>query len=60
VLANLKPTYPLAFAGHTFPGYTAFYTLLLNLLIALVLTVVFNAISGRQAKDETLAADYYA
>jgi solute:Na+ symporter, SSS family len=60
VLANLKPTYPIAFAGHTFPGYTAFYTLLLNLLIALVLTVVFNAISGRQAKDETLAADYYA
>jgi SSS family solute:Na+ symporter len=59
VLADLKPTYPLAFAGHTFPGYTAFYTLLLNLVIAVVLTVVFNAISGRQAKDETLAADYH-
>jgi SSS family solute:Na+ symporter len=60
VLANLKPTYPLAFAGHTFPGYTAFYTLLLNLVIAVVLTVILNAISGRQAKDETLAADYCA
>ncbi|HTD12552.1 MAG TPA: sodium:solute symporter family protein [Steroidobacteraceae bacterium] len=59
VLADLKPTYPVAFAGHTFPGYTAFYTLLLNLVIAVVLTVVFNAISGRQAKDETLAADYH-
>jgi SSS family solute:Na+ symporter len=60
VLANLKPTYPLAFAGHTFPGYTAFYTLILNLVIAVVLTVILNAISGRQAKDETLAADYSA
>jgi SSS family solute:Na+ symporter len=60
VLANLKPTYPVAFAGHTFPGYTAFYTLLLNLVIAVVLTLVLNALSGRQAQDETLAADYHA
>jgi SSS family solute:Na+ symporter len=60
VLANLKPTYPVAFAGHTFPGYTAFYTLILNLVIALVLTLILNAISGRQSKDETLAADYGA
>jgi SSS family solute:Na+ symporter len=60
VLANLKPTYPVAFAGHTFPGYTAFYTLLLNLVIAVVLTLILNAISGRQAQDETLAADYCA
>jgi solute:Na+ symporter, SSS family len=50
----------VAFAGHTFPGYTAFYTLLLNLVVAVVLTVILNAISGRQAKDETLAADYCA
>jgi SSS family solute:Na+ symporter len=60
VIANLKPTYPVSFGGHTFPGYTAFYTLLLNLAIAVVLTVVMNAISGRQAQDETLAADYHA
>jgi SSS family solute:Na+ symporter len=60
VIANLKPTYPVSFGGHTFPGYTAFYTLLLNLTIAVVLTVVMNAISGRQAQDETLAADYHA
>jgi SSS family solute:Na+ symporter len=60
VIANLKPTYPVSFGGHTFPGYTAFYTLLLNLAIVVVLTVVMNAISGRQAQDETLAADYHA
>jgi len=60
VIANLKPTYPVSFGGHTFPGYTAFYTLLLNLVIAAALTVLLNAISGRQAQDETLAADYHA
>ena len=61
VAADLKPTYPLAFGGHTFPGYTAFYTLLLNLAIAIVLTPIFNAMSGGQRRvDETLAADYHA
>jgi SSS family solute:Na+ symporter len=60
VIVGLKPTYPVTFGGHTFPGYTAFYTLLLNLAIAVVLTVVLNAIGGRQSKDETLAADYHA
>jgi SSS family solute:Na+ symporter len=59
VAANLTPTYPLAVAGHTFPGYTALYTVLLNLLLAIVLTPVFNMLRTRQAPaDETLAADY--
>ena len=60
IAVGLKPTYPLAFSGHTFPGYTAFYTLLLNLALAIVLTPIFNAMSGAQRRvDETLAADYY-
>src|ERR1700716_1783214 len=42
VAAHLTPTYPLAFAGHSFPGYTAFYTLVLNLIVAIVLTPLFN------------------
>ena len=59
---GLKPTFPLEFAGYTFPGYTAFYTLILNLLLAVVLTPLFNALSGRATAtvDETLAADYHA
>ncbi len=57
--ANLTPTYPVAFAGYTFPGYTAFYTVLLNLAVAIVLTPVFNAIT-RQRVDQTVAADYHA
>jgi solute:Na+ symporter, SSS family len=61
VAAHLTPAYPLTFGGYLFPGYTAFYTLVLNLLLAVVLTPVFNALStqGRTA-DETTAADYYA
>jgi solute:Na+ symporter, SSS family len=61
VAAQLAPTYPLAIAGHLFPGYTAFYTLILNLALAIVLTPVFNTLSaGRVRVDETVAADYHA
>jgi solute:Na+ symporter, SSS family len=61
VHVGLKPTFPLEFAGYTYPGYTAFYTLILNLVLAVVLTPVFNAMSARDASvDETLAADYHA
>jgi SSS family solute:Na+ symporter len=61
VHVGLKPTFPLEFAGYTLPGYTAFYTLILNLALALILTPLFNALSARQpAVDETVAADYRA
>jgi SSS family solute:Na+ symporter len=61
IAAELKPTYPLAFGGYTFPGYTAFYTVILNLVVAVVLTLVFNAMGARKvAVDETVAADYRA
>jgi solute:Na+ symporter, SSS family len=61
IAANLTPNYPLHFAGYTFPGYTALYTVVLNLIITVVLTPVFNAIgSGAARKDVTVAADYRA
>jgi solute:Na+ symporter, SSS family len=61
VAAHLTPTYPLAVAGHSFPGYTAFYTLIFNLVLAIVLTPVFNMMSGgRVPVDETVPADYRA
>ena len=61
IAVGLKPTYPLALGGYTFPGYTAFYTLLLNLAVAIVLTPVLNALTGhRTAADQTASADYYA
>jgi len=59
IATNLTPTYPLAFAGFTFPGYTALYTVVLNLLVAAVLTPVFNAMRSRGTPlDATVAADY--
>ncbi|MGO9633289.1 MAG: monocarboxylate uptake permease MctP [Steroidobacteraceae bacterium] len=59
VATKLTPTFPLALGGYTFPGYTAFFTVLLNLAVAAVLTPVFDAMMARRAPvDETVAADY--
>jgi SSS family solute:Na+ symporter len=54
---NFAAMYPLAIGGWTFPSYIALSTLVLNLIVAGVLTPVFNAIS-HEAADETLASDY--
>jgi len=57
---NLTPTYPLALGGYTFPGYTALYTVILNLLVTVALTPVLNAMNARRAPlDATTAADYH-
>jgi len=53
---NFTPTYPLAFAGFAIPGYTALYTVVLNLVVAIVLTPVFKAMRGAPV-DKTLAGD---
>jgi len=58
--ANLTPKYPLAVGGFTFPGYAALYTLILNLLVTVVLTLVLNAIRRPTPIDDTVAADYHA
>ncbi len=59
VSVNYAAAYPLAFGGMTLPGYTAFYTVIVNLVIAVVLTPVFNAM-GSKRLDETVASDYAA
>src|ERR1700723_2555494 len=61
VATKLTPTFPLVVGGHTFPGYTAVYTVILNLAVAAILTPVFGAMSSaRTPADETVAADYHA
>ena len=61
VAVNLKPAYPLALGGYTFPGYIAVYTVILNLVVVIVLTPVLNALSARRMPvDQTAAADYFA
>ncbi len=60
VASKLTPTFALVIGAHTFPGYTAVYTVMLNLAIAIVLTPAFNALGGRGgAADRTAASDYH-
>jgi len=60
IAANLAAAYPLTIGSYSFPGYTAFYTLLLNLVIAVVLTPILNRVGGaaKVVADDTVAADY--
>jgi solute:Na+ symporter, SSS family len=51
--------YPLDLFGWTLPGYSAVYSLILNLVVAIVLTPVLNALA-ESPKDQTVAADYHA
>ncbi len=59
VAVNFSAIYPLSLGGFHMPGYTAFYTVILNLIIAVVLTPVFRSMA-QGAADETVAADYHA
>jgi solute:Na+ symporter, SSS family len=56
---NFSAIYPLTIAGWTFPGYTALYTVVLNLAVAVALTPMLNAVAAG-ASDQTVAADYHA
>jgi solute:Na+ symporter, SSS family len=60
VAVNFAAAYPLTIGGFAIPGYTALYTVILNLVIAAVLTPVFRALAGGVPADETVAADYHA
>src|SRR5450631_3737133 len=58
---KLTNTYPLHVGDHTFPGYSAVYSVILNLLVVIVLTPVFNAMAANKNRvDQTVAADYQA
>ena len=56
--ANLSSTFPFSIGGFTIPGYAAFYSLIVNLVVAAVLTAVFNAAGRQTIVDETAPADY--
>ena len=60
--ANLTPNYSLAIAGRVVPGYTAFYTVILNLVVTCILTPIFNATrsAGTAISDRTSPSDYFA
>jgi solute:Na+ symporter, SSS family len=59
ISVKLTNTYPLHVGDHTFPGYSAVYSVLLNLAVAIVLTPIFNAMAANKVPvDQTVAADY--
>jgi SSS family solute:Na+ symporter len=60
VAVNFGAVYPLTIGGFGLPGYSALYTLILNLVLAAVLTPVFRSLSAGAPVDETAAADYVA
>ncbi|MBV8208734.1 MAG: sodium:solute symporter family protein [Burkholderiaceae bacterium] len=56
--AGLKPTWQLTLAGYGLPGYTALYTLVINIAVVVVLTLLFRAAKLGADQDETSASDY--
>jgi SSS family solute:Na+ symporter len=50
--------YPMHVFGVTIPGYIALYALLVNLVVSVVLSVLFNLFASDRHMDATLASDY--
>ena len=59
IAANLAPTYVLALDGFTFPWYAALYAVIINIVLTVILTPLFDLASGGHI-DETAAAEYQA
>jgi SSS family solute:Na+ symporter len=56
---NFKTSiWPLVIGGYTVPGYAAFYTVILNIIVAVVLTVLFKLLGSTRHPDVTMAEDY--
>src|SRR5215469_4601069 len=59
--AGLKSVYVITIGSFSFPGmYIAFSMIVLNLILAIILTPIFNVIGLRRGKDVTSPADYDA
>jgi solute:Na+ symporter, SSS family len=60
VAQNFSSVYPLNVFGTVIPGYAALYAFILNLVVSVVLTWIFNAASAPAGADETREMDYTA
>ena len=57
--ANLKSVYVITIGSFSFPAmYIAFSMIVLNLILAIILTPIFNVIGLRRGRDTTAPADY--
>jgi SSS family solute:Na+ symporter len=50
--------YNLQIGGYTIPGYAAVYALILNIVVSVVLTPMFQAVTKDARADSTVAGDY--
>jgi solute:Na+ symporter, SSS family len=55
---NMAPVFPFKVAGYVFPCYIALAMMVLNVVVAFVLSLVFNAVASDRHKDATVATDY--
>ena len=55
---QFKPTFPLHLAGWTLPGYAALYSVVVNLALAVLLTLALRALKVKEGADQTAPADY--
>jgi SSS family solute:Na+ symporter len=55
---GFRPIYPLELSGWTIPTYAALASLILNVLVVIVLTPVFNAVRTVRGPQETRAEHY--
>ena len=58
--ANFGAMWALKIGGFAIPGYTALYTLVINIAVTVILSVVFKAMGAKMTADQTVAADYGA
>ena len=55
---SFAPVYPLKIFGTTVPCYIALASLVINMVSAVVLSLILNAIWSDRHKDVTAAGDY--
>jgi SSS family solute:Na+ symporter len=55
---SFRPIYPLQIVGWTIPTYAALASLIVNFLVVIALTPVFNALGAVRGADETRAEHY--
>jgi SSS family solute:Na+ symporter len=56
--ANFTPTWALTIGGFALPGYTALYSVIVNIVVAVVATPVFRVLGSAADIDNTVPADY--
>ena len=60
VSVGFSSIFPLHVGASTIGGYSAFYALIVNLVVAAIATPLLRAAGAREGADETKAADYTA